>query len=256
MPLGISLLFMVLGSGDMAMILAGEYRPLYLTPDSPKQQVEAVFIDKLPVSNLLYYKFTQTQPNWQKNKVPALFAEAQYLQHWQYLQGRWAPKHDGLQQPVNNVSWFAAQAYCHALGKRLPKVNEWERAASASENKMDGRSEVSYRQKILDWYGRPNSDELANVGQGKPNFWGLYDMHALIWEWTEDFNSALVTGESRGDSAIDQTLFCAAGASGAADPSDYAAFMRFGFRSSLKAKYTLANLGFRCASELDKSETQ
>ena len=240
----------------MALIPAGEYRPLYLTPDTPQQQVAAVLIDKLAVSNALYYEFTHSHANWQKDKVPALFAEAQYLQHWQYLQGNWAPKSDGLQQPVNNVSWFAAQAYCHALGKRLPKVNEWERAASASENQMDGRSEAAYRQKILDWYSRPNTGEPSNIGQGMPNYWGLYDMHGLIWEWTLDFNSALVTGESRGDSGIDQTLFCAAGASGAADPNDYAAFMRFGLRSSLKAKYTLANLGFRCATEVNKGKYQ
>ena len=30
---------------------------------------------------------------------------------------------------------------------------------------------------------------------------------------------------------------------------DYAAFMRYGFRSSLKAPYTLANLGFRGAKD-------
>jgi len=58
----------------------------------------------------------------------------------------------------------------------------------------------------------------------------------------------LSTGESRGDSSLDQNLFCGSGAAGAVDPSDYAAFMRFAFRGSLKAVYTQANLGFRCAS--------
>ncbi|MFT6733520.1 MAG: sulfatase modifying factor 1 [Polaribacter sp.] len=72
-------------------------------------------------------------------------------------------------------------------------------------------------------------------------------MHGVVWEWTEDFNSSLVNGESRNDSSIDSKLFCSAGAAGSADPSNYAAFMRFGFRSSLQAKFTLGSLGFRCA---------
>jgi len=36
---------------------------------------------------------------------------------------------------------------------------------------------------------------------------------------------------------------------GANDPSNFPAFMRFGFRSSLKAAYTVHNLGFRCAHD-------
>lgn len=66
------------------------------------------------------------------------------------------------------------------------------------------------------------------------------------------FNTAFVTGESRGDTALEKSMFCGSGAVGAADPSDYAAFMRFGFRSSLKGNFTVANLGFRCVKEFQK----
>jgi formylglycine-generating enzyme len=62
---------------------------------------------------------------------------------------------------------------------------------------------------------------------------------------TLDFNSALVTGESRADAALERTLYCGSGAIGAADFEDYAAFMRYAFRSSLEAHYSVANLGFR-----------
>lgn len=72
-------------------------------------------------------------------------------------------------------------------------------------------------------------------------------MHGLVWEWTLDFNSALVSGESRADAALERSLYCGAGASGAADFADYAAFMRFAHRASLEARYTSAGLGFRCA---------
>lgn len=63
----------------------------------------------------------------------------------------------------------------------------------------------------------------------------------------EDFNCNLVSGESRGDSSVNKNLYCATGSVGSVDPSGYAALMRYGFRSSLNAKFTLGSLGFRCA---------
>ena len=60
----------------------------------------------------------------------------------------------------------------------------------------------------------------------------------------------MVTGDSRGDTGLDRQLFCGSGAQGAKDRSDFPAFMRFAYRSSLKAGYTVHNLGFRCAQDL------
>ena len=37
---------------------------------------------------------------------------------------------------------------------------------------------------------------------------------------------------------------------GARDTGDYAAFMRYAFRQSLRGAYTVHNLGFRCARGL------
>ena len=70
-----------------------------------------------------------------------------------------------------------------------------------------------------------------------------------MWEWVEDFNAVLTTGESRKDSSLDRSLFCAGGAIGAADPNDYAAFMRYALRGSVEADHALRNLGFRCAKD-------
>ena len=91
---------------------------------------------------------------------------------------------------------------------------------------------------------------LPAAKSGVPNLHGLYNLHGLVWEWTSDFNSALITGDARGDTGIERSLFCGAGSLGASDRSNYPAFMRFGLRSSLKAAYTVHNLGFRCAQDL------
>ena len=72
-------------------------------------------------------------------------------------------------------------------------------------------------------------------------------MHGVVWEWVYDFNSSFVTGDNRQDKDKLKDLFCGAGGEGAQDRINYAAFMRYALRSSLKASYKLMNLGFRCA---------
>lgn len=135
-----------------------------------------------------------------------------------------------------NVSWFAAQAYCRSLDKRLPTVAEWERVASASKTHADGRQEKSYHQRILEWYSQPSRKQLPEVGDKAANFWGVQDLHGLIWEWTEDFNSALVSGESRGDSSIDQKLFLCSRSSRCSRPQRLRRVYAFWFSLQLTSK--------------------
>jgi formylglycine-generating enzyme required for sulfatase activity len=48
---------------------------------------------------------------------------------------------------------------------------------------------------------------------------------------------------------LDLKLFCGTGSVGASNFDDYAAFIRFAFRSGLEAAYTVSNLGFRLAQD-------
>jgi len=234
-------------AATMAKIPAGSYQPLFSQSNTQnttlKISVDSFFIDVYPVTNAQFLEFVKKNPYWQKSKVSPLFAEKNYLGHWP----------DDLKitdtqkkQPVTNVSWYAASDYCDAQGKSLPTVDQWEYVAGADFYKKDLKN-MTLTQKILDWYSKPDREALGQVGSTLRNKWGVYDLHGLIWEWTEDFNSAMVTGESRGDSALERKFYCGGGVVGSSDFKDYVAFMRFAMRSSLKAKYTLSTLGFRCA---------
>ena len=72
-------------------------------------------------------------------------------------------------------------------------------------------------------------------------------MHGLVWEWTADFNSVFVSGDNRRGGDKQTNLFCGAGAENSTDRANYAAYVRYALRSSLQAKFTSENLGFRCA---------
>jgi len=89
------------------------------------------------------------------------------------------------------------------------------------------------------------------VDSGRPNFWGIRDLHGLVWEWVLDYNSTLVSGDSRSGKSADRLPFCGTGAFTAGDNEDYASFMRLAFRSSLEGRYTTRALGFRCAGDTE-----
>ena len=84
---------------------------------------------------------------------------------------------------------------------------------------------------------------------GAPNLFGVRDLHALVWEWTDDFSALMVTSDSRDQGDPDRLKFCGEGALSLRDRNNYALLMRIAMLSSLKATDTTANLGFRCVRE-------
>ena len=222
---------------EMANIPGGSYRPLYLKKDTPMISVKPFQIDKTPITNAEFAQFVKANPKWQRGNVSAKQAEPNYLKQWD----KNGPKAADVNKPVTNVSWFAAHAYCAAQGKRLPTNDEWEFVGLASELQANGSNEPSYNRTILSWYEN-GSKGLKNIRQNKPNFYGVYDMHGLIWEWTSDFNSSQITSGT-----LKAADFCGSGAVNSSDPSNYAAFLRYGIRTSLQPNFVLHNMGFRCA---------
>lgn len=231
----------------MALVPTSKYRPLFRGEKDAKEIAVAAFlIERRAVTNGEFLEFVRANPKWQRSQVKRLFADERYLAHWA---GDLDLGNAGAAQPVTHVSWFAAKAYAAAQGMRLPTTAEWEVAGGAGFTNVDGKKDMEFVQAIARWYATPSPDVLPDAGSGRANVFGVRDLHGVIWEWTSDFNSALVTGDARGDTGIERQLFCGSGSLGATDRSDYAAFMRFGMRSSLKASYTVHNLGFRCAKD-------
>lgn len=238
-------LLMARNQVQMASIKGGEYRAFY-GKDEALVNVGDFELDVTLVTNAQFLRFVAENPEWQKGQVASIRSDSSYLAHWEgaLRLGEKAP----VNAPVVNVSWFAAKAYCACMGKKLPTMDEWEFVARADENKADARNNPAAYQRWLDWYSEKPQQILRDVRRTPPNYWGVFDQYGLVWEWVSDFNAVLISGESRKDAKVDDKgLFCSGGAVGVEDLKNYAAFMRYAFRGSLKARYAIQTLGFRCA---------
>ena len=105
--------------------------------------------------------------------------------------------------PVQGVSWYAAKDLVermNALGSagwRLPREDEWEYACRAGTSTAfsfgdalsPDRATYNAARPYADAIKRPPTTRPGRVRSHSPNAWGLYDMHANLWEWCEDIYS-------------------------------------------------------------------
>jgi formylglycine-generating enzyme required for sulfatase activity len=227
------------GEGNSFLPVAGaEFHSALPSGRQDKVPVRGFLLQRHPVTNAEFLSFVNAHRQWQRDLAPRILADAGYLGHWS------GPlelgPHAAAAQPVTRVSWFAAQAYCEAQQARLPSWYEWELAAAASGTQRDARSDPSWRQQILDWYARPAGDALVAIEQGAANVYGLYDIHGVVWEWVQDFDSLLPAD-------ADPERFCGSGAQNLQQKENYAVLMRIALLGSLRAADTGHAIGFRCA---------
>ena len=232
--------YVILPSGTLSSVLAND-------ADKEPVAVAAFSMRETPVTQAEFLAFVSAQPEWQRGSIARTFADTGYLKDWSAPLTTSSP--DASQQPVVNVSWFAAQAFCEAEGARLPTWQEWEYAAAADATRRDARTDPVWRARILNWYARPATQALPQVGSDS-NVYGVRDLHGLIWEWVDDFNALLVSPDSRSRDDPDKLKFCGAGAISLQDRENYAVLMRIALLSSLNAADSTSSLGFRCARPL------
>ncbi|MES2177643.1 MAG: formylglycine-generating enzyme family protein [Gemmatimonadota bacterium] len=231
----------------MATIPAGNYRPLFTSAGRERVRIAAFRLDRVQVTRGDFADFVATHPQWRRSDVPAAQADAGYLSDWSASGSPGTTSERA--RPVSSVSWFAARAYCEAQGKRLPTVDEWEYVAAADETRRDASDDPVVRNRILALTAaRGGKPPVA--GRGAPNVYGVRDLHGVVWEWTQEYNG-IVQHASHGAAGMPlaHDLYCAGGAIGASDPSNYPAFARFSVRGGLTRRSTSKSVGFRCAAK-------
>ena len=90
--------------------------------------------------------------------------------------------------PITRVSFFDAVCFCAYYNLRLPTELEWEYACRAGSvgdyccnlDQLKEYAVYNCHKLVNVVYSR---HKLVNVATKKPNNFGLYDMHGLVWEW-------------------------------------------------------------------------
>ncbi|TDR76631.1 formylglycine-generating enzyme family protein [Paludibacterium purpuratum] len=235
------------GAAEYRPIPGGEFRTALPPTDRPTVSLPPYALRALPVTQGEFLAFVRQNPQWRRDRVPALFAARGYLDDWA------GPTELGKidpQAPVTRVSWYAARAYCASEGATLPSWYQWEFAAAADASRADARDDPAWRQAMLDWYASPQHGALPPVGSDR-NVFGIYDLHRLIYEWVEDYNGLFVNSDSRTQGVVQNLETCGAAALSLGDRQNYAILMRIAMLAALDGNDTLGLVGFRCAKPVD-----
>jgi len=105
-------------------------------------------------------------------------------EQWVAVMGSNPSRFKGRRRPVENVSWNDVQKFIKKLNEkekttkyRLPTEAEWEYAARAGEPGSYCFGDLVADLPLYAWYYHNANAQTHEVGQLKPNSWGLYDMH-------------------------------------------------------------------------------
>jgi formylglycine-generating enzyme required for sulfatase activity len=157
-----------------------------------------------------------------------------------------APKDIDPKLPITNVDWFTASRFCNNRGARLPTEEEWEYAASGSEN-----NSVTWGGVDPDEYLVARNDFVA-VGSNEHDVsWiGVFDMAWNVSEWIDARSLPLPDYEGIWRYSPDVERVVRGGGVGnsifTSSPTYY--------REHVPAEGYTRDLGFRCARTVDPTQ--
>ncbi len=156
--------------------------------------------------------------------------------------------YEGMQRPVHNVSWSAAQKFIEKLNGldefyeyRLPTEAEWEYACRAGTKEAYNCPEINQLEALPGHAHFNSSDGPMNVQSKNFNGFHLYDMHGNVWEWCSDWYSNKLEGGKDPKGPKFGSSRVVRGGSW----RNYARHLRSAYRYLARPDYRLDSVGFR-----------
>lgn len=235
-------------AADYVRIQAGQFESaLAIAGHAAHLRVAAFSMRSEPVTNAEFLAFVRMHPEWQRGQVPSLLAGASYLSQWQ---GPLEPGESILpDQPVTQVSWFAARAYCDSERARLPDWYEWEVVSAADATRVDARADPLRNQDLLSVIQRASGHLPGVIGTRPANVYGVRDLNRLLWEWTGDYAAMFSNSDARVPGSVANLALCGGSALAFADKNQYALMMRVAALTALRPADTASRVGFRCVRD-------
>ncbi|MBD2247101.1 SUMF1/EgtB/PvdO family nonheme iron enzyme [Nostoc sp. FACHB-888] len=204
--------------------------------------IQPFFLGKYPITQL-QWKLIANQPKIDRDLNP----DPSYFK--------------GGNLPVERVSWYDAREFCERLSQktgrqyRLPSEAEWEYACRARTStpfhfgKIIINNLANYCSQNTNINGS-DRQYTTEIGSFSANDFGLYDMHANVWEWCadyqhDDYQGAPLNGSAWVDDGNEEYRILRGGSWGS-----HSNLCRSTFRFSEAATTRDKEFGFRVACSL------
>ncbi|XP_070560402.1 inactive C-alpha-formylglycine-generating enzyme 2-like [Ptychodera flava] len=184
--------------------------------------------------------------------------------YWRQPEGPGSTITERLHYPVTHVSYNDAKTYCEWKGLRLPTEPEWEFAARGGlENKKYPWGNKFEQKRMNIWQGKfPGTNTLEDGYHGNSpvdayppqNDYGMHDMVGNLWEWT---STKFQGNRPPGAESDPNAMYTLRGGS-YIDTQDGSSnhVARVTTRMGNTADAGSDNLGFRCASNADNTQSK
>jgi hypothetical protein len=148
--------------------------------------------------------------------------------------GRVEPRAGAAQRPVTCVTWYGAEKYCRAQGKRLPLEAEWELAAKGTAGRpFPWGADADYLDGVAYHLSGPRGVG-ASTKDVSPE--GVFDLAGNVAEWVQSDRNTPDKRVVRGGSYL----------------SDRACGLLGSRCARISVTNVGRNVGFRCARKVDK----
>lgn len=222
--------------GEMVLIPAGEFL-MGAEQQTPPQVAMPQHAVDLPAYYIDVYEVTHGE--WIK-----FLTETDFVP-----EGNWRQFYSIGQEdnPVTNVTWEDAKAYCEWAGKRLPTEAEWEKAARGPDNTRYSWGDIwDPMNANSSEMGMRNTMEVgANPADKSP--YGVYDVVGNTQEWTADKLAPYPDSPARRDDSFRSNYIAVRGGSYNIKGRTMGLFSRSGYAPD--GQY---GIGFRCAKDAEE----